>query len=602
MTFVTAAILPVLLASGAAASTSGDAAYRFDIVRAKGAIHNPWTGAKDPVELRSFVGSGAEPGDFVAPVIRIAPGRTLTIDLNNKLEPCTAEQVAAHRCLNETNLHTHGLWVSPDGNSDNVLVSIPPGQQFRYQYRISEDHPAGTFWYHPHRHGSGYVQVGSGMAGALIVTGNRRPTLASPGDIDILLKDEKGRAFPERVMLFQQIQYGCLDEKGKIEGRMEKDEYVRPWTCPPGSVGRIESDDHDWDWQWSGRFTGINGKIQPRLESARAGRFERWRLIHAGTREPVRIQLRALAANAPDLDKVAGSDQEKWIADHCTGEPLPLWQIALDGLTRSSLRKVNSAALFAGDRMDVIARFPTAGRYCMIQDARRVSNKPFPLRALAVIEATGTAAISDSEAMLSASLVRAAQRSLPGARHASVREKVIADLRQGLKLSSFVWHKPVADEEVSGYREAILNIIETPNDAYFHVNGRPYDKNRIDMVLPLGKAEEWHAIALLGHHPLHIHVNPFQIVKVTNASGDDVSDPKSPAFDADYAGLAGEWKDTIFLKQDLRVVFRTRYERFTGGFVTHCHIMFHGDHGMMMNLRIEDPSLTGVAGADHVGH
>jgi L-ascorbate oxidase len=154
---------------------------------------------------------------------------------------------------------------------------------------------------------------------------------------------------------------------------------------------------------------------------------------------------------------------------------------------------------------------------------------------------------------------------------------------------------------VSGYREAVLNIIETPTDAHFHVNGRPYDKSRIDMVLPLGKAEEWHAIALLGHHPLHIHVNPFQIVKVTNASGEDVSDPKSPAFDADYAGLPGEWKDTIFLKQDLRVVFRTRYERFTGGFVTHCHIMFHGDHGMMMNLRIEDLSLTGVA-ADHSGH
>jgi FtsP/CotA-like multicopper oxidase with cupredoxin domain len=29
-----------------------------------------------------------------------------------------------------------------------------------------------------------------------------------------------------------------------------------------------------------------------------------------------------------------------------------------------------------------------------------------------------------------------------------------------------------------------------------------------------------------------------------------------------------------------------RYERFTGDFVTHCHIMFHSDHGMMQNLRI----------------
>jgi FtsP/CotA-like multicopper oxidase with cupredoxin domain len=121
----------------------------------------------------------------------------------------------------------------------------------------------------------------------------------------------------------------------------------------------------------------------------------------------------------------------------------------------------------------------------------------------------------------------------------------------------------------------------------------------MDMVLPLGKAEEWHAIALLGNHPLHIHVNPFQIVGIQNAKGEDVTDPNSAAFDPDYAGLKGEWKDTIFLKQDLRVAFRTRYERFTGDFVAHCHIMFHGDHGMMLNLRVDDPKHPQTASATH---
>ena len=29
--------------------------------------------------------------------------------------------------------------------------------------------------------------------------------------------------------------------------------------------------------------------------------------------------------------------------------------------------------------------------------------------------------------------------------------------------------------------------------------------------------------------------------------------------------------DTVYLKQNLRVAFRTRYERFTGDFVRHCH-------------------------------
>jgi L-ascorbate oxidase len=601
-------MLSIAAAASAGGGSSGDQSYSFEIARVQGELFNPWTGSDDRVELRSFRGSGARDGDFVAPTIRIAPGQTLTVDLDNKLEPCTNEQVEGHLCFNDTNLHTHGLWVSPSANSDNVLISIPPGEQFRYQYRISEDHPAGTFWYHPHRHGSGFVQVGSGMAGALIVTGGRKPTLDKPGDIDILLKDERGRAFPERVMLFQQIQYGCLDKDGKISGPMEKEEvapgivqdvYVRPWTCSSGEIGRIESAEHDWDWVNSGRFTGINGRVQPRLEPARAGTFERWRLIHGGTREPVKMQIRRLADGAPDLRDVKGADQEKWIAEYCTGEPLPMWLVAMDGLTRSSLRRTDTAILFPGDRLDVVARFPAPGRYCLIQNSARVPVNPQPLRALAVIEARGSAAPADSEVALTEALVRSAEIALSAPSDAPVRDKVVADLRDGMKLGSFVWHKPIAEDEVAGYREAVLNIVETPKNAFFHINGRAYDHDRMDHLLPLGTAEEWRVISLLGVHPLHLHVNPFQIVSIRNAEGDDVTDPKSPAFDPDYAGLVNEWKDTILLKQDLRVAFRTRYERFTGDFVTHCHIMFHGDNGMMLNLRIFDPKEPQTALAKH---
>jgi FtsP/CotA-like multicopper oxidase with cupredoxin domain len=602
--------MPLLMLVGApaAAGQAGDQSYQFQIARAQGTLYNPWTRSEDRVELRSFRGSGAKDGDFVAPTIRIAPGNSLTIGLDNRLEPCMPQQIEKQVCFNQTNLHTHGLWVSPAGNSDNVLVSIEPGQKFQYQYKIPADHPAGTFWYHPHRHGSGFVQVGSGMAGALIVTGSRKPTLTSPGDVDILLKDDKGRAFPERVMLFQQIQYGCLDDKGVILGRKEKvveggvesDKYVAPWTCAKGAVGRVESNDHDEPWDGSGRFTGVNGRVQPVLEPVRAGRFERWRLIHGGTRERVGMRLLRLSDNAPDLRGVPGTDQEAWIKQHCSGPALPMWQIALDGLTRSNVRRTEVAMLFPGERMDVLARFPSAGRYCLVQNASVLFDRPQPVRVLALIEAKGAASEPvDPDVQLEELMVKAAQRVLANPEQQAVRDRVVKDLRDGMRLASFVWHKPVADDEIAGYREAIVNVIETPNDPLFHVNGRAYEHDRMDMVLPLGKAEEWHAIALLGNHPLHIHVNPFQIVGIQNAKGEDVTDPNSAAFDPDYAGLKGEWKDTIFLKTDLRVAFRTRYERFTGDFVAHCHIMFHGDHGMMLNLRIDDPKQPRTASAMH---
>ena len=562
------------------------AEYRFAIQRAEGALYDPWTRREDKVQLRSFVGSGAKPGDFHAPTIRVAPGQTLRVDLDNKLEACSEEQRKRHACYNDTNLHTHGLWVSPAGNSDNVLIAVKPGERFRYEYAIPADHPAGTFWYHPHRHGAGFVQVGSGMAGALVVTGNRLPSATRPGDVDVLLKDSRGRPFPERVMLFQMINYGCLNDKGLNEGRRNKDnEPIRPFVCAPGKTGTIESFDNDWGWRQTGRFTGINGRVQPRLADARTGAFERWRLVNAGTGEGMRLRIHRLDPAAPPLKSVKAEDQVAWRQRYCTGEPLPMWQIAMDGLTRSAVQKVDEAILFAGERMDVLARLPEAGTYCMVNDTSRIDkdkDNPNPSRLVALVGASGAPA---GNADLQARLVGAAEKAL-SASDSAVRGRVLGELRDGMKLASFTWHKPVGKEEVSAWREVILNVVDGPDQTAFRVNGLSYDHARIDATLPLGKAEEWRATSLTLGHPLHIHVNPFQIISIKDAQGRDMTDPKGEAFDPDYAGLKGEWKDTVFIKENARIAFRTRYERFTGDFVIHCHIMFHGDHGMMQNLRI----------------
>lgn len=592
-------VLPALLAASSALQPAN---YQFEVTRARGALYNPWTLSDDQVELRSFVGSGEKPGDFVGPTIRITPGQDLNIRIDNKLEPCSATQRAAETCFNDTNIHTHGMWVSPSGHSDNVLISIAPGSSFQYHYEIPADHPAGTFWYHPHDHGEGFAQVGSGMAGALIVTGNRLPTATTPGDIDILLKDARGKPFPERVMIFQQIEYACLNAKGEVEGERDKDDnFVRPFTCAPGEIGRIESFDNDQGWRHSGRFTGINGKVEPELSEAKAGGFERWRLINAGTGEAMHMRVFRLDPAAPPLRTVKAADQVAWRERFCTGQPLPMWQIALDGLTRTAVRKVDQAILFAGQRMDVIVRLPEPGLYCMVNDTSRNDvNKRNPSRMVAVIGATGAvAAAGDGDALLQSTLLHAAEKALAGPERSAIRARVTGDLGDGLKLTSFDWHKPVLDSEVSGYREALIDIIDGPAGASFRVNGHSYDPNRIDAVLPLGKAEEWHAAALVEDHPLHIHVNPFQVVAIEDPDGLDATDPKSPAFDPDYAGLKGQWMDTVLLKKDIRVVFRTRYERYTGDFVLHCHIMYHSDHGMMENLRI---AVEGDAVAPHAMH
>jgi hypothetical protein len=159
-----------MMAAPSAANIRTEKQLDLNVVYTDSQIYNPGTGRSDKVRLRSYAGSSVTPNaPYVAPTIEVDPGDTVRITLNNKLpaDPsCTTmhEDPNNPHCFNGTNLHSHGLWISPTGNGDNVLLSINPGVSFQYEYNIPPDHPAGTFWYHPHRHGSTALQVSSGMA------------------------------------------------------------------------------------------------------------------------------------------------------------------------------------------------------------------------------------------------------------------------------------------------------------------------------------------------------------------------------------------------------------------------------------------------------
>jgi hypothetical protein len=53
--------------------------------------------------------------------------------------------------------------------------------------------------------------------------------------------------------------------------------------------------------------------------------------------------------------------------------------------------------------------------------------------------------------------------------------------------------------------------------------------------------------------------------------------------------LEGAWKDTILVRKGYKIVVRTRYQRYIGEFVLHCHILDHEDQGMMQNISIVVP-------------
>lgn len=50
-----------------------------------------------------------------------------------------------------------------------LCFSPPPCRCVSDVYTIPCDHAGGTFWYHPHHHGSTSLQMGGGAMGALII-------------------------------------------------------------------------------------------------------------------------------------------------------------------------------------------------------------------------------------------------------------------------------------------------------------------------------------------------------------------------------------------------------------------------------------------------
>src|SRR5437879_13655566 len=63
-------------------------------------------------------------GEPNAPILRLSPGDQLKINYVNDLPAKAKESCAITPCMDMTNLHFHGLTVSPDSPQDDVLDKI----------------------------------------------------------------------------------------------------------------------------------------------------------------------------------------------------------------------------------------------------------------------------------------------------------------------------------------------------------------------------------------------------------------------------------------------------------------------------------------------
>lgn len=478
-----------------------------------------------------------------APTLQVRAGETLRIRVVNDLprNPPSAEPAEHLRYMNSANLHTHGLHVAPGLVGDNLYgdyviddaeSAVQPGQSRQHEYVIGSDHPEGTCWYHPHLHGSTAIQVGSGMAGALLIT----------GDLD---KVPEIAAARDRVMVFQAPVFDA-------NGRLEKFSQV---TAPDSEPPCL-----------------INGVRRPRLV-LRPGQVERWRLVNAGIANYLNLAVDGHSLHLVSWDSCPRSQPKVFAADTPQG-----------------------LVLAPGNRADVLIKAGAPGRYVLRTKAydmgspdvlsedilaeiivegepleMALPNAPLPVpRALAPI--------SDDELAASGGLRRnVVLRSvfnddgspLDQAPAANLLDVPPGELDQWQYQTDSTFFSDTAFTVGSGSGRA------EPAPAMPALFA-PFQSHRaVRQTVALDSVEEWTVYSMNRvQHPFHIHINPVQVVKINGV-------PIEP-FWADTVGLPLGGSPTA----PTSITFRTRFTDFTGVFVMHCHILAHEDMGMMQLVEV----------------
>jgi suppressor of ftsI len=200
-------------------------------------------------------------GKSVAPVIRVSPGDTLKIDYVNDLPPHSTESCAISPCMDMTNLHFHGLEVSPHTPQENVIDMLAkPGETLQYVVEIPADHPPGLFWYHTHPHGESHRQVLDGMSGAIVIEG-------------------MDRYVPELRDLREQV----LVVRGEsIEHSSDASTLLRRVEAQPPSCGS--------EHEGVDRIFTVNGEVRPTI-NINPGERRFWRIVNASADRYMDLQL-----------------------------------------------------------------------------------------------------------------------------------------------------------------------------------------------------------------------------------------------------------------------------------------------------------------------
>lgn len=504
---------------------------------------NTYPSAKNTVNttLRRYTGA------YPAPTLRVKPGDTIQVRLVNRLPPSPKDHSSLEflNYQNSTNLHFHGLHVSPKkvtiGGQEvygDYVVDAPeqgvlPGAERLHKIEIPLNHPSGIFWYHPHLHGSSGAQVSSGMFGAIIVEGLANqmfdPQIAT-----------------ERVI------------------------FVHKHNLTPG--GRTDSLNDTSVPKPSGFL--LNGVSQPTIV-LRPGEVQIWHFINSST----------FYNFQPVLD---GHTMQVFARD---GDPIPEGYRSLNTETvakwssanwRNNLQDWPGTFASPGSRISLfIKASDTPGDYFL-----RSAFSPWTMNVNIPMYEEIVARIQVQGAPMR-DVIPPASNFIAHADFTPITTEELAangGQTRNLILGVFTlnnsrlpqplpageeWALPAGEGGILGNLVFGTGLNNTATEKVYPFQSLT-GSSIVSQTVNLNAVEEWTITTSDGFpHPFHMHVNDMYVVKI---NGQDHPKPF--------------WADTIAIPPNGSITFRVRFKDYDGSFVWHCHVLEHEDLGMMQLVTI----------------
>ncbi len=599
--------------------------------------------------LQGTASDGQMTGDnlYPAPTLKVDPGDKLIVHLENSLagltirdyyDPAfsgTSEEVPLYPpqlTQAPINLHTHGLRVSPKGNSDNVLLHIGAGLSNTYTYEIREDHPEGAFWYHPHLHGLTAPQVYLGLAGILqigrldgnipLVTRNGIPirnmvlqynyvfdrkgglaqlgnanwpqyvsTLTPPKDDELAKGTYRPLLTPvnfdqsakgtQHFTVWYAGKLGLYNNRGRVQFMPSN---LQTFTADENPEQRsIPADPSLPDFQRDVQFT-VNGQFQP-VVTSKPGQTEIWVLSNISDMAYMNVRLTETATGNHPKIAILGMD----------GNPSPaVHHPATDDGRRLLIPPATRfvIAVTMPQEGDLVLEMPsvgggakTFGEKGILYTNDGTGNPPAILGNLTVLPS----AVSYDDGFFlfpTQVLVRAEPSGQPGVSTA-FEEGQALDAHTGFEDVSQVTPDFTRQLDVTG---GFLNELANKNDpkAFVYAFNSVGFPNAPLLQPRLNSVEEWTFYNYNNDgHPIHVHVNDFQVTSYYNPTTGLRTGPKifaSDTYNLPQPAQINDPDEDVAIPAELSI--RTKFRNYTGLFVMHCHRLNHEDNGLMLMVNI----------------